>query len=611
MKIKTIKFERHPILKDLSIDLTSVDGKPVDTIIFAGENGTGKSTILNAIYDFSTFKIDALTLNEKRTFKVELNNEEILIIKSHDQISKLVNDKIQGNEFVFSFEFPFDNWNQISTNCTLADGKNIKIPSNYFHHKSIIPIFSALFSDVEINFNPGVIKATTAIEVDQKITTSKRTSTSLANEITQMIIDIQSSDANDYLQYAENNIGGQIEKRHLQMRISRFKEAFSYIFEQKRYKCVKNIGGAKSVIFEDNGVEIPISALSSGEKQIVFRGSFLLKDQKSSTGALVLVDEPEISLHPKWQLKIVDYYKRLFTNEEGNQTSQIFIVTHSPFVIHNKNRCNDKVIILKKDSQGVISTSENQTFYSWTPEELIEKAFNINSFKGNQSPLIITEGKTDWKHLKKAFLKLQSQEDFQNLEFEFLEYEDDKIVNGESGLQKICEHVSKIPKDKPVICLFDRDIQRTINLMHDEDLGFKKWGNRTYSFCIPVPIFRHGFKYIVIESYYQDNEIKTKDKNGRRLFLTSEFKEKSGKHRDDARINYSKISYLKNNTDLINSKIIDSCVYDTDENNLALSKSDFAINILNGTDEFSNIDSTEFIAVLKVIKQIKEDDCPN
>ena len=93
-------------------------------------------------------------------------------------------------------------------------------------------------------------------------------------------------------------------------------------------------------------MEIPIDNLSTGEKQIVYRGCFLLKDVNATNGAFVFIDEPEISLHPKWQMKIMDYYKGIFTDESGQQTSQIFAVTHSPFIIHNDNRSNDKVIIL-------------------------------------------------------------------------------------------------------------------------------------------------------------------------------------------------------------------------------------------------------------------------
>lgn len=68
--------------------------------------------------------------------------------------------------------------------------------------------------------------------------------------------------------------------------------------------------------------------MSSGEKQIIYRGGFLLKDAAAMNGAFVFIDEPEISLHPRWQ-KIMDYYKGIFTDENGIQTSQIFVVTHS------------------------------------------------------------------------------------------------------------------------------------------------------------------------------------------------------------------------------------------------------------------------------------------
>lgn len=39
-------------------------------------------------------------------------------------------------------------------------------------------------------------------------------------------------------------------------------------------------------------------------------------------------------------------------------------------------------------------------------------------------PLIMTEGKTDWKHLKAAWLKLKASGHFPDLEIEFEEYEE-------------------------------------------------------------------------------------------------------------------------------------------------------------------------------------------
>ena len=56
MKIKTVKWNNHPVLGNLEIDFTNpTTGQPSDTIVFAGENGTGKTTILETISSFLNF----------------------------------------------------------------------------------------------------------------------------------------------------------------------------------------------------------------------------------------------------------------------------------------------------------------------------------------------------------------------------------------------------------------------------------------------------------------------------------------------------------------------------------------------------------------------------
>lgn len=113
----------------------------------------------------------------------------------------------------------------------------------------------------------------------------------------------------------------------------RFTNAFSSMFEGLTYNRVENITGHKEILFRKGSDSISIDELSSGEKQVVCCGCFLLKDVNTLNGAFVFIDEPEISLHPSWQKKIMSYYKGIFTDENGVQTSQIFVVTHSPFII--------------------------------------------------------------------------------------------------------------------------------------------------------------------------------------------------------------------------------------------------------------------------------------
>lgn len=206
----------------------------------------------------------------------------------------------------------------------------------------------------------------------------------------------------EFNDWAKNNVGGTIDESRLDLRMKRFTFAFNSMFPTKRFKRITNENGKKSILFEEYGNEIPMNNLSSGEKQIVFRGGFLLKDKKSSDGAIILIDEPEISMHPLWQLKILDFFKKLFTDESGTQTSQIIIATHSPFILHNCNRYNDKVIILARGNSGKIQIQSDPEFINWTQEEIIEKAFNIDFKNDIDNPIVFVEGETDEKYFNKT-----------------------------------------------------------------------------------------------------------------------------------------------------------------------------------------------------------------
>jgi hypothetical protein len=86
-----------------------------------------------------------------------------------------------------------------------------------------------------------------------------------------------------------------------------------------------------------------IDNLSSWEKQIAYRWGFLLKDKNSLNESIILIDEPEISMHPVWQEKILDFHKNLFRNETWTLNSQIFLATHSPYVLWSMDYINDKI----------------------------------------------------------------------------------------------------------------------------------------------------------------------------------------------------------------------------------------------------------------------------
>lgn len=109
----------------------------------------------------------------------------------------------------------------------------------------------------------------------------------------------------------------------------------------------------------------------------------MLRNQQSIKGNTILIDEPEISLHPKWQAKIFEYYRNLFIDESSKQTSQLFIATHSQYVLDSALAAKDNTtIILMKRTANTVEMSNISAplvLPSITTAEINYVAFNILS----------------------------------------------------------------------------------------------------------------------------------------------------------------------------------------------------------------------------------------
>ena len=92
------------------------------------------------------------------------------------------------------------------------------------------------------------------------------------------------------------------------------------------------------------GDKVTIDQLSDGEKQLYGRViSLMILDPHNS---VILIDEPEIALHPSWQQQIMSVYSKIGKN------NQFIVATHSPQIIASTNYEN--LIILDKQD-GKIS----------------------------------------------------------------------------------------------------------------------------------------------------------------------------------------------------------------------------------------------------------------
>jgi len=387
MYLKRLELFNHPILGNFNMDFTNASGSIAKNIIIAGENGTGKSTLLDVIFDFSKINTNSgKARNEVRTFTCIVDANELAIMKNFPDLSSYFANGVLNNELILKQDFNIiNNWDHVKISFVDNTGNNQQFngrPINRLNESS--SIFKCVYSDVEINYIPNSISSVTSKDVDLKNIQSVKSNANIATEISQLLVDVQALDDADLSAWVRDNPGQVPSNSIIDIRMNRFKKAFDFMFKGKKMEGIKNVDGTKKVIFKENGNEIFIDKLSSGEKQIVFRGSFLLMNQKSIAGTLILVDEPEISMHPSWQSRIVDFYKKLFVSTSGVQISQLFFVTHSEMVLSsNLNKADTLVVRLEKDAttNAITSTRINAPFILpvMTSAEVDYFVFNICS----------------------------------------------------------------------------------------------------------------------------------------------------------------------------------------------------------------------------------------
>lgn len=511
MKILSIEFQNHSILGNLKLDFTDKKGNPVDTIILAGENGCGKTTILEEISSlWDLAKHNASYKGKYITTKIYLDKKEI------DQITQKIieansNDIIPRNPtgiFVIKSDLSANAWGCFDIK---YQQNGIFVPMSCIFMLYLQSFAQSIFSPVDINYHSQNITSIQATSLDSDKSIRKKSDGNLATKINQLLVDAEASDASEALSWFRENPTQIMPQNLVSPRIKRFSNAFSKMFDDIEFSRIDNVQSIKTIFFKRGNTEIPISKLSSGEKQIVYRGAYLLKDIQLDIGKTVLIDEPEISMHPIWQKKILGYYQGLFSDEKGNQLSQIFVATHSPFIIHNDNRHNDKVIVLKRNSNGDIYQTDKSEYYDCNSCKVIEDSFSVNDFSRNNMPFVFLEGRTDEMYFNKAKeLFGQSKSDYTFQWVGYLKENDAEEFTGKDALNKLKSFILGNPNvfgNGKNILLYDCDTNKETKHLSNNLIikTLPKQNGQRYKIGVEnLLILPHDFDY---NKYYETKDI--------------------------------------------------------------------------------------------------------
>lgn len=131
---------------------------------------------------------------------------------------------------------------------------------------------------------------------------------------------------------------------------SRFQDPLFLELQPLRRAGFLSVSGV-GVELKDGG---PTDLLQASSGQLSMVSALIALASVIENGSLVLIDEPELSLHPQWQVKYIDLLLRTFARYHG---CHFVVATHSPMVI-SELPVHAEVISL--DQEKLPSTKELQ-----------------------------------------------------------------------------------------------------------------------------------------------------------------------------------------------------------------------------------------------------------
>lgn len=229
---------------------------------------------------------------------------------------------------------------------------------------------------------------------------------------------------------------------------------------------------------------------------------------------------------------------------ESRNERQILITTHSPAFYNKHNQDDTTCYYVHKSNNGSSKYKTDVTIDSISEEigfmplitpyimkerqkyldrekslkEQIEQIKNKYHAVSNRV-ILLTEGKTDTKHLRTAFEVLPLDKSIVS-RFDYYDFSENRTLG--DRLKKVLDTVENIPNINIIIGIFDRD--KHLNETGDE--SFVRLNNRVYKFNIPALSNneREINDKICIEHYYSDAEIETDTEYGH-LYMGKDFDE--------------------------------------------------------------------------------------
>ena len=338
MKIESFSIQHYKCIKDLAVDCRGADGEIRQWTVLLGENNTGKTNVLRALSYLVTTRFDTTG-----AVGDEIVYRRVRFL-SRGKIESYGEEK-KKDPFVKAMLSNGEEWTSYSEK---------KIKGDVTSYLDIFPY--------------GVSRFPARVALSERESLPHKTlftSDARLLDLQEWLLQLDYSK-----QHGSSMSQKRLEKMHELLKSELFPEIKGFKFG--RYELEND---QVSVRFETIDGDMRFDELGFGyQTTLTWLTDFckrmfeLYPDAENplQEEAVVLVDEIDLYLHPKWQRDLVPTLSKIFPNV------QFIVTTHSPHVLQSMEDVNLYVLRRNAESGEIEAERSNVTnFTGWTVEEIL------------------------------------------------------------------------------------------------------------------------------------------------------------------------------------------------------------------------------------------------
>lgn len=220
------------------------------------------------------------------------------------------------------------NWHNINSDVNILVGINgagkttlLNIMNAYYNPQQTLSKFSKTLAT-------GCAATETSIPVtyirsfDVPSSAKKNTNSPLYEALYKVVY--QNSERKSFFDYRMRALNYKEQANRVESRINLLFQIVNQFFKETRKTIDFDLENNKLVFRTRQGQQLSLDKLSAGEKQLmlILLTVFLMDEEPT----VLLMDEPELSLHIEWQRELIKAIRKL------NKNCQLIMTTHSPSI---------------------------------------------------------------------------------------------------------------------------------------------------------------------------------------------------------------------------------------------------------------------------------------